>query len=626
MAKSLDTKELNRWKDRIVISNRKFKAQAEDNIKKWRDYYRGHQWNDTVMGYNDRTVDNMVFSNIKTIMPSINFNNPRIYAQAKKKPYRVADGLFDTIAAGALYEILLNYYYKELEIKRQVDKALLDALIGPWGIIQIGYTLETEKIQDNKLLESNELIKGDSCFVVRRSPLDFRVDPEAKDSHLYDANWIAFRWVKSLEDVKSNSSYKNTKDLKSNVKAETDFHKKTEGGLKTSDNDSLKDASDWERVEGWDIWDKRSNKLITVVTSHDKELQNIDWPLDYDGGFPVEVLYFNENPDELFPISDVDIYMAAQDELNRLRSLHLDHVRRISQSKYITRENAFTSEELYKLKHGPSGTIAESKMAVSDSIVPLKDAGTSQDVYMAIRMLKEDIREGGRVSQFEKGIAQKFDTATEPNLIAQAIGIQREERSAILGDFIKHVVRKLGKVLQQTMGEKEINLSTEQFQQAQQYAPGKLEKIIGPDGMQVIMPWLTMSKEDIQGEYEFDIEIGSLQPVNKEIRKRDAIELYNLLSENPYVDPYEGTKEVLEAFERKDTERLLKDPQAVAQEQQASSEAALQAEIAKDAPKREVDMAKTTMKSKVTLLTAALKAGTEEKKAATQKKASSESK
>ena len=619
MAKSIDKKELDRWKDRITISSRKFKAQAEDNIKKWRDYYRGHQWNDTIMGYNDRTVDNMVFSNIKTIMPSINFNNPRIYAQAKKKPYRVADGLFDTIAAGALYEILLNYYYKELEIKRQVDKALLDALIGPWGIIQIGYTLETEKVQDDKLLEVNELIKGDSCFVVRRSPLDFRVDPEAKESHLYDANWVAFRWVKSLEDVKENPSYKNTKELKSNVKAETNFHKPTGGGLKTSDNESLKDASDWERVEGWDIWDKRSHKLITVVTSHDKPLQYIDWPLDYDGGFPVEILYFNENPDELFPISDVDIYMAAQDELNRLRSLHLDHVRRISQSKYITRENAFTSEELYKLKHGPSGTIAESKMAVNDAIAPLRDAGTSQDVYMAIRMLKEDIREGGRVSQFEKGIAQKFDTATEPNLIAQAIGIQREERSAILGDFIKHVVRKLGKVLQQTMGEKEINLSTEQFEQAQQYAPGKLEKIVGPDGMQAIMPWLTMSKEDIQGEYEFDIEIGSLQPVNKEIRKRDAIELYNLLAQNPYVDPYEGTKEVLEAFERKDTERLLKDPQAVAQEQQASSEAALQAEIAKDAPKREVDMAKTTMKSKVTLLTAALKASGEKKAASGSK-------
>ena len=32
-------------------------------------------------------------------------------------------------------EILMNYYWEEYRIKRQTDKALTDALIGPWGIV-----------------------------------------------------------------------------------------------------------------------------------------------------------------------------------------------------------------------------------------------------------------------------------------------------------------------------------------------------------------------------------------------------------------------------------------------------------------------------------------------------------
>ena len=61
-------------------------------------------------------------------------------------------------------------------------------------------------------------------------------------------------------------------------------------------------------VEGWDIWDKESQKIMTMVEGHGSWLVEEDWPLKYEN-FPVETLYFNENPDELFPVSDVEIYI-----------------------------------------------------------------------------------------------------------------------------------------------------------------------------------------------------------------------------------------------------------------------------------------------------------------------------
>src|SRR4030067_1160351 len=37
-----------------------------------------------------------------------------------------------------------------------------DALLGVWGIMELGYSVETEIVKDEELLEVNELIKADS--------------------------------------------------------------------------------------------------------------------------------------------------------------------------------------------------------------------------------------------------------------------------------------------------------------------------------------------------------------------------------------------------------------------------------------------------------------------------------
>ena len=607
--------DLSVWKNRKSVADRKFKKEAEKNIKKYRKYYRGDQWAGggdgmSIDSYKDKPVDNMIFSNIKTIMPSVNFQNPKIFVQARKKPYKIKDGIFDTISASVIFEILLNYHYRILETKRQVDKCLLDALLGPWGIMQLGYTLETEKFKDDELLETNELLKSESPFAIRVSPLDFRSDPEAKDSHLEDAKWIAFKWVKTLDAVKVNPKYKNTDKLKSNVRME--FEYKEEGAAMTGGGDmrGISSGDDYKRVEGWDIWDKDNHRLITLVDGHNKFIQDTDWPLEFSGGngFPVETLYFNENPDELYPVSDVEIYLPAQDMLNRMNSMFLDHVRRISQRRYLAKEGALTAEEMRKLTHGPDGTVISTTLN-PENIQLLKDATVSQDLYMSIRQLKESIRENSGIPMFEKGIGQKFDTATEPALMAQGMNSTKAARTAIVEDFVVHVVTKLGKILQQTMPAMSVPLSNEQFKLAQQFTQSKLEKITGQQGAMILQPWLNADKEDIQGDYDFTIEVGSTQPHNPETRKRDSVMLFNLMKDNPMVDGIEGTRRVLEAFEQSDIDKLMRDPKVVAQERQQNTQMAIQTEQAKDAPKRETDLQKTKMKSDTNILTTMLKTG-----------------
>lgn len=614
MAEKIDKFKI--WENRINLAKKNQEGE-EKNIHKWRKYYRGIQWPETADSdeqgadkFRHKAIDNIIFSNIRTILPSINFRNPRLFVSPKKKPFNTKDGLFDTIASSAILEAILNYYYKELEVKRQIDKCLLDALLGPWGVMQVGFTTRTEKIrkkpdkEGGKISEIGELKKESSPFISRISPLDFLVDPEAKDHFLSDAAWIAFKWVKRLEDVKDNPDFKDTENLQSNYRVKDP---KTNSGVQIAgDSDKSELSADWDRVEGWDIWDKRTKKIYVYVPGHIKLLQERDWPLETDG-FPVEILFFNENPDSLFPISDVDIIRRGQDELNWIRSYQLEHIKNISQRKWAVKAGTIEQEEIEKLIYGPDGTIIETNGNPNDTIIPLRDSNISQDIYLVANDTKRAALETSGVSEFERGGARKFETAAEPVLIAQSTGIRRDERTGILESFIIHIMRKFSQILQQTMEPMSIPLAQETGEEIARFASSKLEKIAGTEDAALMIPWLNASKNDIKGEYEFSIEVGSTRPINQEIRKQDILTLTQVLMDSPYVNNLEGTRRILEAFEIRDIDKLLKTDEQVQAEQQAAMEAQTQSQIAIDQPKRDTDLQKTMIKSDTTLKTTAMK-------------------
>lgn len=461
--------------------------------------------------------------------------------------------------------------------------------------MQLGYTVKTEKVKDDKLLDVNELIQEDSPFAMRRGLHDFRNDPEGNDPRLNDSRWVAFRWVKSLEDVKKDPKYDNTAKLKPNYVVKTNYSSGSQA-LRETESEDHKEL--WGRVEGWTIWDKKEQRIMDMVENHDKWLRNEPkWPLELEN-FPCETLYFHENATGLFPVPDVWQVMPLQDELNRLISLQMSHLRRISERKFGSMKDSLDAEEMRKLTHGGDGTVVETNGPPEQGIYPIPDAVISQDVYMNRQLIKKSIREVQGVSDTEALASTKFEQATEPALIEQAVQSIRGDQQAAFENFTVRTVKKMGQILQQTQDEMDIPLDNEQWtdQQIFSYIEHKVTKIAGPEGSQVIMPWLTMSKDDIQGEYDFDIEVGSTMPINEETRKRDAITLYQALQENPYIKGREGTKEILTAFKKTDPDKYLKTEEQVAQEQQQQQQAQLEFEQMKDIKKIEMDGQKTTMK------------------------------
>ena len=114
----------------------------------------------------------------------------------------------------------------------------------------------------------------------------------------------------------------------------------------------------------------------------------------------------------------------------------------------------------------------------------------------------------------------------------------------------------------------------------------------------------------MQGEVEFDIKPGSTRHTNENTEKQDALLLSQAMMTNPLLNKVEVTKIALEKLGFGHLlDRILRNPQEVAKEQQAAQQAALQARMAEPQLKTQTDMQKTLEKNKTAIETARIKAG-----------------
>lgn len=606
------SKEFIEWEFRLNVANRKAKP-IEENVKRNREYYRGKQWGDEDKGkYTHLVVENLVYANTRSLVAQLAFKNPKHFVTPIKKPFQAKNGFFDTIQASMNFEALLCWYFKEMKTLRESRKCLYDALLGSRGIARLGYTLKTEKIKNKDEINVDEIIKADAPFIKRYSEYDFRHDTEGSDALLDDSRWCAFRFTAPLQDIKDNPRY-SARGLKSNAKMVTDFGDGDKNSRSTMDDT----REIVEMVDGWEMYDKKTRRIRAIVPGHDKFLRNEKWEgaLDNIEGLPVEILYFNENPDEALPVSDVNIYRPMQDELNKIRSLQLDHIDSISRRRYIASSAKISEEELRKITHGGNGAVALVDGSTENALLPVKDANISQDTYVVANIVKGAIRQMAGLSQSEALDSQGSKTAQEAGLINLASSGLRSDQQSQYEDFNVRLSRKLAMILQKTLDKVDIPLDAVQFASfVQQHKNGldtKLSRIVGDEGAITLQPWLELSKADIQGEYNFDIEMGSTQPVNEETRKRDIATLAQILQGNPYMRQRESTIRVLEVFKEPDIDSLVKPEEEVQQEQAQAAQAASQGEIADREMKSQVDLAKTQMKTQTTEKTSQLKAETE---------------
>ena len=600
------TKKYKRWLDRVKFARDTQENKINDNIDLSYKYYQGKHWGHNIeddLLYNDEIVDNMVYTAVATIKPSIILNRPKVFVKPKRSQISTRQGPIDATSAALRMEGLASFLLDELEIQDELEKSVVDALLAPQGYVMVGF--------EGKAIESDlvSMIRNEEIFVRRISPKNVIRDPEATDHDLKDDKYICIKWVKTLEELKDDPNLKNTSDLKPNSLVEP--NKKDMLGSFTikrfeddADSAFTSEENDLARVEGYDVWDKEKQTFKVIVLTHDKFLRDDnEWPTKFDR-FPVEPIWFNFNPDETHALADTDVYLSKQNLLNRIMSKVLDHVKRAADQKYAYNKRTVDRKAAEDFAKGPSASIIGVKGDPASGIAIIKDTAVSGDLYKTAAALKADIFSELGIGQYEAGGAEKLQTAKEAQMIQQGISSRRADRSKMVEKFYSRVIKKVMHVVQQHVQEEsEIPLNDSTFDSLQRMNPQALvsgEPTMGQGGQEVVenFPFMKLDRDLIRGDFNFKIVSGSTTADSDQIRLQRAQMLLQFTLQNPLIDKVEATKVIMElgGFEEY-IGRLMRDPAIVQQEAQQAAQQQIQAEIAVDKPKRDTDLKKTEIKS-----------------------------
>lgn len=502
-----------KWLDKIKRSERIRKPFRED-AERYMRYYQGDY---SQRPHKKRTYEqmavNFVYSHIEIITPAIFSGFPFIRVRPKPK---VNESLSQASDRARNMELVINYWFKELAVDDELRDVLLDSFFG-YAVAELGWETQIEEREEQFTKDDGDpgiekkITKIiDRPFVKREDPWNFCFEPDARIRR--DVRWISKREVMPYNDFLADPRY--TDKAKKKVKPQSYPMDVAEEKNWLGREDSY---SEKEWIEINTVWDKDTRKIFVVTNGYKGFLntdsdEGVDWPYDIEyksDPYPFAILDAKRDRVTPYTWSEFKAYEAQMIEMNRIRSAIQIHVKR-TLPKYIYTEAFGDRHTVSKVVNARSDEAV--KVDNLDAMRPLEDAKIPADIYNFNTMSKEDMLNVSGLFEYQnQSIA---DTATEASIIEGRSQVRKSARSARWAEYVVEIAGKLGQLCQSNMTEA---LAIE---------------IAGENGVE----WLNVTKEDIKGEFYFDIEPGIMEYKNEALRKQQLLKFAELTDGDPNVN------------------------------------------------------------------------------------------
>jgi len=497
MAKKKEKKEdekVTLWRKRIDFA-----------ISKQRDYDKKYGYSRAMMEYRGDykgamaelgtgltdipiTTINEVKAFVRTFLPSIYSRDPIINVNPQGS---------ESIDSAKVFEPSINSLWREIKLKREIRRCIVDACLGPWGWVKAGYAavFGEHEIKDGEAqVDVNEFIQEEEIFVVREHWKRIVYDTEAINAP-HDCRWMAHKIVKPVDAIKNSKVYSNTEDLEGNY-APSEYYNEN-GDVKKYDEDP--------QVCLWEIWDKDTNKVYTIADGCDKFLLEKDWPYKTTR-FPFIGITFDVNPDENYPQNFVGAWEPQLWEKIKLRSMTLDHLKRFGR-QMMAEEGSMSQVEQNKYEQGKTGSVIKYKKGKVPP-QPVQYAPIQSDMYAVMNAVEFDKDNISGQSAIVRGAPQKTQSRTIGE-IDRLIGAN-EGRNADPQDLVEDFSEDIAYYMKALMQE---FTTLEKFVRMSQKDAQTVIQALGEDRFDGT--GFKYSHDDIQGDFEIDIKAGSTLPLNR---------------------------------------------------------------------------------------------------------------
>jgi len=516
-----NTKKVNLdyWLSQIELGKRFRKKYAKEiRWPVWRSYYRGN-WCAGIMPLN------MFFTMVRTVVPKVYFRNPGIsIVPGKPGPLNAA--------FAKILERVDNKLARQMGLKRQIKKIVQDTFMFGTGFGKVGFgaqytptpttdgeAVDAPVVRGNRLVEYNKTVMDNMPWFMR-IPTGQIIVPNMT-SEYNNCPWVAHEVHRNYDDVKADPRFKNTSDLTPTRVSST--------------ADRLGQIQ--EQVVLYEVRDRQYGRVIVFAEGLDKPLFVEDDEFQRYGDIPIYNAVFNEDDEVFWGVPDSVILEPQQLEINEIRTQSMKH-RRLSLIKILAQTGGVSQEEVAKMTdEGVGSTIWVNDI---NAVKPMQAGAVPNDLYTSGELVKNDVREqiGFSRNQFGEFNAKSGSTATEAQIVQLSSEIRVDERRDILADMITNVYSSIHRVIFNHWSEKEVI------------------DISGPGGVPL---WVEFTGEMLsQGSYEIKVDPDTTAPATRGAREAKAVSVYNILKENPLIDPIKLTQYLLRELHGVDYDDLMR--------------------------------------------------------------------
>lgn len=528
--KKAETSEAQKWLQKIHAA----KKVKEDWRNKFRvdlaySYRDGAQRPSHIPDSEWITV-NKVYSNLKAELPSLYSNDPYFYVKLAKSFSPHPMEIVRMESQGRIRQSMLNYLKGELELKSKVRLCILDAYF-QYGVIKTHYYADLTENPDagqpitgdngeiimgdngEPMMEPEALPANETYCLTRVHPDDFLVDADA--GPLWDnVTWVGHRIKRPLEDVREDKRYK--KSARDTVKPTEAKEDEVQEQRERRKKGSVFQAEDVQAsvVILYELYDLKAKKWMVVSEGCDDFLMEPDELPKGVERHPFNVIRLGLLRDDgFYPIPPASQWLDPQREYNELRSKILTHRKRFNR-KYTLYGGAFEHPEdaIVKLESGGDGTVLITNQPMQ-AVFPISDASLDQNHIQELMMLGRDFEELATGAN-QHGYGAGVDSATEAGIIEKRVTLREGDSLSLVMDFTTGVGRKLDMLVQANIT-KEVAV-----------------KVVGPEGdyWELVKP---DSYEDIPGEYQYSLNVGSTTPQLPEIERAQWMSFLGLIANAP---------------------------------------------------------------------------------------------
>lgn len=547
--KQSEAKDVALWQERISIAEKSLKAWADESgadrfVKEYKGNYQ------IVLHSRNKQVKvppiNEVFSYVQS----------DIATTYNRDPYIAVNAEAGTVKGAALWEVLINYWWRKLKIKEEIEYEIIDKDVVGYAWHKVGNAVYTtgsgDALQVDQKLYSRWLDWKDVVWNIgsKRPP--------------YDCEWMAHRIVKPIQDIKDK--YPAAKGLEGSQDSSVD----KETYSKASYKDDIKVGVMWE------IWDSRKRQiLLTAENLKDRYLEAPKpWP-DYQTEFPLLMYWDFAIPGSPRPLSAIAPWEPQILEEMILVAQAINHAKRWNRQAFVN--NASIDENaLDKFERGDDGAIITVHGKVGNEDLRFADFGQlPPDFYLLMDRLQAIKRNINGQPEFVKGGVTKTNTRTIGELQLMQQGTQSRQSRKIdrLETHCENIARHMMACLKD-------NFDFEATLKITGELPEKIIEALG-ENYDPQTESIKFSPEDIAGEYDVDVKAGSTLPMDKQIR----IQVMEIVLDKIAAAAAQGP---LSPFLNALVQELLKDydikalEEAYQQEQQMADEAKQKAQGEQD--------------------------------------------